>query len=130
MQHGIFVAPDGGVFLDECEHLLALELSRQQDLALQRAAQHDNAPLAVPAGQLKLAFQALPTRAGIGPGTAEETPLQVALDAFRQTQLEQIGLIPLFQLVHHRGVAKPAVAADQRGPLVGGQLIQHAQQAG
>ena len=92
-QYGILVAGQllagFAICLDETQELLAgLVLLGDQQLALQRAAQHDHTPGAFPASQPQFAILTLPSLTRVGPVAFPEQALDVAFDVLRQAKLE------------------------------------------
>ena len=79
----------------------------------QAPAQQHDAALPTPSQQPNPAPLALPAGAGVLPIALPHRPLQHALDALAQAQLEQIGLAAAVGLAHHRLAAPVAVAAQQ-----------------
>jgi hypothetical protein len=67
---------------------------------------------------------ALPTGAGIMPILLAHRSPDCALDAFGQTQFEQVGLATLLGFAYDRLIAETDIAADQPSPLFGRQAIE------
>jgi hypothetical protein len=115
--HGILVAGDVltrlSVRLDETQQLLAVIVLRNQHFALERAAQHHDAPRRLPATETQAAVLAFPRLPGIGPIGVPENALDVTLDVLRELELEQVGLLPLLQRGHEGVGAETAIAAHQ-----------------
>ena len=102
-QDRILVAGDAlaglAVGFDEGKLLLSIVgiVVRDGGLAQQRPAQHDDTALLPPARQRQFAIQAFPPLAGIGPARLAKQTADVALDVFRQLELEQVRLLALLQ---------------------------------
>src|SRR5215468_6707683 len=83
-----------------------------------------------PALKAQLAVFALPTGARSLPVLFTHCPLDRALDAFGEAQLEQIRLAPPLGFAHHRLIAETDIAADQPWPQLGRKAIQELPQSG
>lgn len=59
-----------------------------RDIAIERAAQHDDPVLRFPAGRRQLSALALPALAGIRPAGFPEVAPDMALDVLRELELE------------------------------------------
>ncbi len=134
-QHGVFVPGDAlavlAVGLDEAQQLFAVVvLLGDEHFALQGAAQHEDSPLRLPAGQRQSTVHAFPALTRAGPARDPEQAFDVAFDVLRQAQFEQVRLRTRFELAHDSVRPEAAIPAHHLRPAIGGQLIEQIQQSG
>lgn len=91
-------------------------------------AEGDDTTLVLPARQGQFTVLAFPALSGVGPAGLAEQTADVALDVLRELELEQVGLIALFQRGHQQIVAEGVVAAHQPRFLLRRQRIKQLEQ--